>query len=70
MIEASTVYEELLSVTCRNTLCDRLVCIRPSVLQSVRFHDNSGTRRRRMMKLGTIILKVKSNIEFEDGSRA
>ena len=56
----------LLSVH-QNTLWDRLVC--PSVRLSVRFHDNSWKSRRRLKKLSTIILEVKSNIEFEDGSR-
>ena len=51
----------------RNALCDRLVC--PSVCLSVFFHYNSRTIRRRMMKLDTYMLEVKSNIEFEDGSR-
>ena len=37
---------------------------------SVCFHHNSITIRRRMMKLGTYILEVKSSMEFEDGSRA
>ena len=46
---------------------NRLVCmyVRPSVC----FHDNSRTTSRRMMKLGTYILEVKSKIEFKDGSR-
>ena len=56
------VFYLLLSVH-QNTLCDRLVC------PSARFHDNSWTRRRRMMKHGTITLEVKSNMEFEGGSR-
>ena len=40
-----------------------------SVRLSVRSQHNSWTNRRRMMKPCTIILEVKSNIEFEDGSR-
>ena len=40
-----------------------------SVRLSVRSHDNSWTRRRRMMKLCTRVLQVKSDIQFEDGSR-
>ena len=62
--------EYLLSVH-QNTLCDRLVCpsVCLSVCPSVCSHDNSWTRGCRMMKLGTIILEVKSNFEFEDGSR-
>ena len=43
--------------------------VRPSVCLSVYLHDNSGTSRRRMMKLCTIILEVKSNIEFKDETR-
>ena len=50
----------------RNALCFRLVC--PSVCLSVCFHDYL-TIRRRMMKLATCTLQVKSNIEPEDGSR-
>ena len=56
-----------LSSVHQNSLFDRLAC--PFVCLSVRSHDNSWTCHRRMMKLGTIILEVKSNIEFEDGSR-
>ena len=50
----------------------RLVCppVCLSVCPSVCFHDNSRTISRRMMKLCTIIVEVKSNMEFEDGSRA
>ena len=44
-----------------------LVC--PAVCPSVCFTHNSRTIRRRMMKLCTVILEVKSNMEFEDGSR-
>ena len=40
-----------------------------SVCPSVCFHHNWGMIRRRMMKFGTYILEVKSNIEFEYGSR-
>ena len=43
--------------------------VRLSVCPSVRFHDNSRTSRRRMMKLCTYILEVNSNIELEDESR-
>ena len=52
----------------KNDLRDRLVC--QSVCPSVCFHDNSGRIRRRMMKPGTVILEIKSNIEFGNGSRA
>ena len=43
------------------------VCL--SARPSVCFHDNSRVSGRRMMKLCTIILEVKSNIKFEDGPR-
>ena len=43
------------------------ICL--SVCLSVCFHDNSRTIKRRMMKLGTYTLQVKSNMEFEAGSR-
>ena len=43
------------------------VCL--SVCSSLCFHDNSWTIRHRMMKLGTIMVEVKSDLEFEDGSR-
>ena len=57
------IYINLLSGR-QNTLCDRM-SVRPSVIS----HDNLRTRWRRMMKLGTNTLEVKSNMEFEDGSR-
>ena len=44
------------------------VCL--SVRPSVCIHHNSRTIRRRMMKLCTYVLEVKSNMELEDGSRA
>ena len=43
--------------------------VRPSVCLSVRFHDNSWTSWRRIMKLCKIIVEVKSDIEFKDGLR-
>ena len=42
--------------------------VRPSVRPSDCFHENSSTIRRRMMKLGTYTLEIKSNMELEDGS--
>ena len=48
---------------------DYALYVRPSVCLSVYlFSHNSRTIRRRMTKLGTYTLEVKSNIELEDGS--
>ena len=62
----------LLSITHECFICDRLVClclyVCPSICLSVRFHDNSRTISRRMMKLGTYIFQVKSNTKLEDVS--